>query len=300
MAKVLVRLADPAEQEEVCAALRLKKFAVSAADPLTAEVSPREAAEAMVEAKVDAVVLDYLQDDAASVKLLQAVTDYSSNPRFVFILPKGVPQSHILMAFNEGAAAVLERPVNTEALANYVERAISGPARFRHEIGRDGARAEEVSEMERDAKAMKMQLAAYRKLVTYLMATPAASQHRNLLVVSDSAYQRDYLKKLFEEYGFHVSLAADPAAGVERTLEERPRIVISDLEMTGMNGVEFCRELKINHKLIPCHFVICTANSEKIESVMAPGNGVDACVLKPSSGSGNMELVASAAMGLLL
>ena len=300
MSKILIGLSDPELQEEACSSLRLKKHNVKAVEPFVAADNPKKTAESLVEAKADVVVLDYLADDAASVKLLQSATELANPPRFIFILPDGVPTAHILMAVNEGAAALLEKPFTPEALANYVERAASGPARFRHDPDRDGSDVGEISELEREARTTKARLASYRKLISFLMSTPASSQHRSALVVSDSAYQRDYMRKLLEEHGFHVFTAANPEEGVAKALEEKPRVIVSDLEMEGKNGVEFCKELKITHKYMPCHFVICTANSEKIDMVMAPGNGVDACVVKPSSESGNQELIANAAMGLLL
>ena len=300
MPKIIVSLADPEEQESVCAALRLKKYDVAAMDPVTPEDNPRSVSEKLLEQKAAVAVMDYLVDDAASVKILQAATDSARLPRFIFILPEGVPQAHILMAVNEGAAALLEHPVNTEALANYVGRAISGPSRLRYEADRESSTAQELADMEREAKTLKTQLVSNRKLIAFLLGTPIASQHRTAMIVSDSAYQRDHLKKLLEDHGFHVSLAQNPEEGLQVALDEKPRIVISDLEMEGKNGVEFCHDLKIVHKFMPCFFVICTANSEKVDAVMAPGNGVDGCVIKPSNESGNQDLIATAAMGLLL
>ena len=300
MPKIIVCLADGREQEEVCSGLRLKKYNVSVLPPEEAGDAPKNMAARMVQAKADAAIVDYVVEDAGSVKMLQAATDHASLPRFIFVLPDGVPVSHILMAVNEGAAALVERPVNMDALANYVERAVNGPSRFRFEVDKENTMAADFATMEREAKTMQMQMASNRKLITYLMSTPVTAQHRSALVVSDSNYQRDSLKKLLEDHGFHVELARNPEEGLEVALAERPRVVISDLEMEGKNGIEFCHDLKINHKFMPCFFVICTANSEKIDVVMAPGNGVDGCVLKPSSEQGNQDLIATAAMGLLL
>ena len=296
MADVLVGLADAKERDLAVEALRQAKHGVSVFPPPAAGESPKKTAEAMVASGAAAVVLDYLADDAASVKLLQAATDLSEGIGFVFALPEGTSTSHVLMAVNEGATALLERPLNPEALVNYVERAIRGPARFRRldDIGSDWEM------LEREAKSMQTKLAAQRKLISYLMSTPASAQSRTGLVVSDSAYQRDYMKKLLEDHGFQVECAGGPGEGLENALRERPRVVLSDLEMEGKNGVEFCRDLKIVHKFMPCHFIICTANADKMDQVMTPGNGVDACVLKPANESGNQYLMASVAMGLLL
>ncbi len=300
MAKIILGLKDEAEQTEIAGALRLRKHTVSVIPPVTEMDTPKKVAESLVEDKADVAILDYLEGDAFSVKMLQAATDSASIPRFIFVLPKNTPVSHILMAVNEGAAALVETPVNNEALLNYVDRAISGPSRFRFEVDKDNTMAADFAMMEREAKSMKMQAASNKKLISFLLATPIANQHRNALIVSDSTYQRDYLRKLLEDHGFLVHTAPNPEEGLHTALSEKPRIVISDLEMEGKNGVEFCLDLKINHKFMPCFFVICTANSEKIDQVLAPGNGVDGCVMKPSNESGNIELIATAAMGLLL
>ncbi len=300
MAKIIVGLADPGMRDEVCSGLRLKRYDVAVHVPEGEAETPKELAARLIAEQADVAILDYIVEDAESVKMLQASTDHADLPRFIFVLPEGAPVSHILMAVNEGASALIEQPLNIESLVNYVGRAISGPSRFRYERDKGETLAADFAVMERDAKILATQIASNRKLISFLMSTPLASQHRTAMLVSDSAYQRDSLKKLFEDHGFHVFLAHNPEEGTAVALEEKPRIVISDLEMEGKNGIEFCHDLKINHKFMPCFFVICTANREKIDKVMAPGNGVDGCVLKPSTESDNQELIATAAMGLLL
>ncbi len=300
MPKILVSLAEPEDQEAVAAALRLKRYDIAALPPMKEGDDPKAALAAILEAKASVAVMDYIGADALSVKLLQSSTDASRYPRFVFVVPDGLSTAHALMAVNEGAAALIERPVNTDALANYVERALSGPARFRHEVDADSAIAQELGVLEQEAKSLQMRLASDRKLVSYLMSTPISSQHRTALIVSASAYQRDNLRKLLEDHGFHVWTAQNPDEGLEVALSERPRVVISDLETEGRNGMEFCHELKIVHKYMPCFFIICTANIEKMDVIMAPGNGVDGCVPKPGDEPSAHQLITTAAMGLLL
>lgn len=301
MAKIIVGLSNAETQEEVCSGLRLKRYDVSVLVPAEGEENePKAVAARLIGEKADVAILDYVVEDARSVKLLQASTDYSALPHFIFVLPENTPVSHILMAVNEGADALVEHPVNIEALSNYVARALSGPSRFRHERDREDTLAANFAVMERETKAMATQLASNRKLIAHLMSTPLASQHRTVMIVSGSAYQREYLKTLFENHGFHVLLAQNPEEGTGMALQEKPRIVVSDFEMEGKNGIEFCRDLKIIHKFVPCFFVICTSSRDRIDKIMAPGNGVDGCVIKPSAENENQELIATAAMGLLL
>ncbi len=106
MAKIIVGLSDSAVREEVCAGLRLKRYDVSVHTP------GEENEVSLPVGGDDVAILDYVVEDAASVKMLQASTDHADLPRFIFVLPDGAPVSHILMAVNEGASALVERPVN--------------------------------------------------------------------------------------------------------------------------------------------------------------------------------------------
>ena len=92
-----------------------------------------------------------------------------------------------------------------------------------------------------------------------------------VLVVSDSAYQVDVFRHALEGANFHVSVAGDGRAGLEAIRRENPRIIISDLEMPGMNGIELCRAVKRETGIAPNHFIICTANEKKVKSRYASG-----------------------------
>lgn len=301
MPKILVRIADEELANDIAAALTEsnKRNNVVVGPPVSPDQNPHALAKELVESKTAAVVLDYLAEDAASVKLLQSSTDAARIPHFIFIMPEEYNVSHVLMAVNEGASAIIERPVRMPALVNYVERAISGPGRFRSDLLRGDATSEDVGELEDQVRQSRQFIVALQKLTSYLLSTPMSEQRRQVLVVSDSAYQRDLLKKVLEYHMFGVLTASNAADGLRIALEEKPLIVISDLELEGQNGLEFCHTLKIENKFIPCHFVICTANREKIDKILAPGNGVDDCVIK-SGDSDYRELISRVALGLLL
>ncbi|MDR2391464.1 MAG: response regulator [Planctomycetota bacterium] len=298
MAEIALSLADEKERIRVAAGLRQRGYGVSFLSPAASGGNHETAAREIVGSGADVLVTDYHADDAISVKTLQAAAESEKSPHFIFVLPEATPIQHILMAVNEGADAFLERPVRLDALANYIERAIKGPSRRRGEENREAVLHIEAKENE--TKLLRRRLSASCRLISYLLSVPKSSQKRTVLIVSDSAYQRDSLKKLFEDHEFQTDWASGPKDGLPIALEKRPRIVVSDLEMEGKNGMEFCRELKIVHRLIPCHFVICTSAIEKYDQIMAPGNGVDACISKPENEEGNRILVAGAAMGLLL
>lgn len=303
MPKILVRIADEKLRDEIVSALSAagKKNVVVTEGPITQQDDPHETAKNLVNSRAAVVVLDYISDDAASVKLLQSTTDSAPTPHFIFIMPDELGISHILMAVNEGASAMIERPVKMPALVNYVERAITGPGRLRHESMHAAVSGEDsIAEFEKHIRILRQHNTACQKLIVYMLATPMEEQTRKVLLVSDSAYQRDILKKMLEAHFFSVLTANSAKDGLEAALSEKPLIVVSDLEMEGQNGIEFCHSLKSEHKFVPCHFIICTANSEKLETIMSPGNGVDDCTLKPANENDYKEFMTRVALGLLL
>lgn len=259
-----------------------------------------EAAGRIIEQKPEVVVAEYWAEDAAGVKLMQKTTDAGGGrPEFIFIdSADEVGREEVLMALNEGAGAFLPSAVSPMSLKNYVDRAASGPGRLRgRQLGDSGDEAA-LNRLEEQLGAARIKAAGYQKVIAHLLSAQIPARHRQVLVVSDSPYQLELLKKILEEHNFAVLTAADSAGALAVALEEKPRIVVSDLELGSGTGRDLCRELKFDHKLIPCYFIICTANPDK--AVLAPGDGVDDCLVKPSGPKDTAEFIARVSMGLLL
>jgi DNA-binding response OmpR family regulator len=305
MAKILLSLSDESRIKRATEALSGGRHDLVPL-PLTGTQPENvpEAASAIYEAHGDLIILDYWPSDAASVKLMQTVSDLATfeRPAFIFIESPGLEASReeIIMTLNEGAQAFLPADFQPAALINYVERATMGPGRMRPRA-RDSHDCDgSLHVLEEALGHARTQSQGLRKLVGHLLATPVSVQNRKVLLVSDSPYQLDMLKKILEDHNFQVMTASNPNDALNAALSDNPRIIVSDLELEGQNGVEFCRAVKFTHKIIPCFFVICTANQKKIDKVMSPGNGVDDCLLKPSGPHDTLEFVARVAMGLLL
>ncbi|MDR2725414.1 MAG: response regulator [Candidatus Adiutrix sp.] len=306
MARILLSLADESLTARAAEALETGRHeqVTHALGELRLE-GLTEAAKALAEADPDVVIMDYRPEDAAGVKLMQTVFDLAPlehHPAFIFIEGpgQGAAREEVLMAINEGAQAFLPADFQPAALSNYIERALHGPGRLRprarNSHDADGA----ILKLEETLGQIRTRSLGFQKVVGHLLATPITTQNRKVLVVSDSSYQREMLKKILEDYNFQVLTASAPPDGLNVALSEKPRIIVSDLELEGSTGLEFCQSLKFTHKLVPCHFVICTANQTKFAKVMSPGNGVDDCLLKPSGTHDTLDFVSRVAMGLLL
>ncbi|MFH1134482.1 MAG: response regulator [Pseudomonadota bacterium] len=256
-------------------------------------------------AKADLVVMDYLAEDAFSVKVMQGVRTENPFIGFIFLMPANAEREHMILALNEGASALLSRPLRPAALVNYVNRSL---------VSRKEAitRLEEVERcqtlIEREKSCVMGQaetLSDQKRLLRNLcrlvdgLLYGLPDNNRKVLVVSDSAYQVDLFRRHLEERRFQVLTAADGEKGLEAAKAEKPRIIVSDLEMPGLGGLEFCRAVKNLDYLAPNYFVICTANENKVKAVMSPENKVDDCLVKPGRVEDFQEFVARVALGLL-
>ncbi|MBU2549462.1 MAG: response regulator, partial [Proteobacteria bacterium] len=227
---------------------------------------------------------------------------------FILILNEPVGAEHLILALNEGAMAVINAPVKPETLLNYVGRGLAAQKE-------DKARSEDLERLQRvadhekscsDEQAMevgrcKRQLRLNYRLINRLMTTPrAAIGQTRVLLVSDSAYQLELFQKHLENAGLTVLTAPDGLKGLDEARASRPRIIVSDLEMPGLGGLELCREIKNDEALAPNHFIICTASEDKIEDVLKPEHKVDDCLVKPSRPEQFEEFTARVALGLLV
>jgi len=279
------------------------EWAVDFSDP------PETWAERIAARDPDLVLMDLIAEDAWSVKVMQSALDRNPFLKFIFLLDGPVDPPHLTLAFNEGAAAVLSRPIKLESLRLNTQRALTRQRaertdaqeieRCRQLIDREkSCSAEQGVELSRQKRLLQT---SYRLINRLLMesASPARTK-RPVLLVSDSAFQLDLFRQHLEKAGFEVTAAADGQAGLEAAKKERPKVIVSDLEMPGLTGLELCRAVKNAPGLSAVHFIICTANQDKIETVLSPENKVDDCLVKPSRPEEFEEFIARTALGLLV
>lgn len=301
MALILICLSEP-NAATASTALAGTKHSVIQIKPLNPDDGLEKAISAILEHKPNVVLMDYWAEDAASVKLMQVVSEKDGRPEFIFVetSPGEINLDQALMAVNEGAKALLTCNFNPKSLVNYIERAASGPGRFRLDLSHQSNSNDDADHLEEQLGQLRSRTTAYQTLIGYLLATPVSAQNRTTLLVSDSSYQLELLKKMLTEHNMPVLTASNPNDGLKIALSERPRIIVSDLELEGQSGVEFCQAVKLTNKIVPCHFIICTANQDRISIVMTPGNGVDDCIIKPSGQNDMKDFIARVALGLLL
>lgn len=101
----------------------------------------------------------------------------------------------------------------------------------------------------------------------------------HILVVDDELSMREFLKILLEKDGYTVSVAPDASAALEIAESEDIQLVITDIRMPGMSGLELLAELKHNFPGLPV--IMITAFASPDDAVMAMKNGAFDYITKP-------------------
>lgn len=99
-----------------------------------------------------------------------------------------------------------------------------------------------------------------------------------VLVVDDSPVDRRLAAKLLEKRGFAVRHAGDGAAALVEIDRERPSIVVTDLDMPNMDGLELVKAIRARHPTLPV--VLMTAHGNEQTSVVALRTGAASFVPK--------------------
>ena len=101
-----------------------------------------------------------------------------------------------------------------------------------------------------------------------------------VLVIDDNADIRNYVKTLLAEE-YHVLDAPEAATGIRLAMKYVPDVIVSDVMMPGMDGVECCRRLKT--ELQTCHVpvILLTACSLDEQRIQGYNGGADSYISKP-------------------
>jgi chemosensory pili system protein ChpA (sensor histidine kinase/response regulator) len=104
-----------------------------------------------------------------------------------------------------------------------------------------------------------------------------------VLVVDDSLTVRRVTQRLLVREGYRVSLAKDGLEAIERLAEERPAVVLSDIEMPRMDGFDFVRNIRADARFRELPVIMITSRIAQKHRDYATELGVEHYLGKPYS-----------------
>ena len=104
------------------------------------------------------------------------------------------------------------------------------------------------------------------------------SERSRILVVDDETQISRVLKTTLNSQGYDVRTAADGVTGFDVAMDWNPDLIVTDLSMPGMNGVELCRAVR-ERSQVP--IIVLSVRGEEKHKVEALDAGADDYVTKP-------------------
>lgn len=112
-----------------------------------------------------------------------------------------------------------------------------------------------------------------------------------VLVVDDALTVRNTLQQLVEDAGYHVETARDGLDALDKLRNFKPQVVLTDLEMPNMNGVELTQSLRNREDTKALPIIMITSRSQDKHRELAQNAGVDAYITKPYNEGELLKLI---------
>ena len=106
---------------------------------------------------------------------------------------------------------------------------------------------------------------------------------KQILVVEDEEDIQELLKYNLAKEGYLVHCVDSGEAGLQEARKMFPDLLILDLMLPEMNGLEVCRQIKSDSKTQPIPIIMLTAKGEESDIVLGLEMGADDYVTKPFS-----------------
>ena len=104
---------------------------------------------------------------------------------------------------------------------------------------------------------------------------------KKILIVDDEKDILEFLSYNLKKEGFSIYTASDGSEGLEKTKKIKPDLIIVDLMMPKMNGIEMCENIRNDKKLSNVIILFLTARSEDYTQIAALDSGADDFIKKP-------------------
>ncbi|MEQ8471353.1 MAG: two-component regulator propeller domain-containing protein [Marinoscillum sp.] len=152
------------------------------------------------------------------------------------------------------------------------------------EIINDFRSSEDVSQYTYDFIQREKQFELDAAVQIEAKETIQSKKKKTLLVVEDNAEVRSFITNLLQSE-YNVIEAINGKNGLEQTLKYGPDLIICDIMMPEMNGIEMCREVKKDHRCSHTPVILLTARTAITFKFEGFETGADEYITKPFSAS---------------
>jgi len=162
------------------------------------------------------------------------------------------------------------------AISRKCARLMGGDVTVNSSLGNGSTFRFEIPIQHGDAR-VAVRRTAYRRVIGLKAGTPAPA----ILVVDDQLENRDWLMKLLATVGFSVACAADGEAAIRTWEEWKPRLVLMDVHMPVLDGLEATRRIKADPRGKETMVVTLTASAMDDDRHAVMQSGADGFLSKP-------------------
>jgi two-component system chemotaxis response regulator CheY len=106
---------------------------------------------------------------------------------------------------------------------------------------------------------------------------------KTILIVDDSEFVRSYHSYILEQADFQVLTAVDGSDGLEKLYTNSCDLVLTDINMSNMDGYEFIRRVRANGEYSSLPIIIVSTESEAKDKMRGFEAGASLYIVKPSS-----------------
>ena len=104
---------------------------------------------------------------------------------------------------------------------------------------------------------------------------------KTILTIDDSRTMRELLRAALDKAGFHVIQAEDGLHGLEVLRASEPDVIITDINMPRMNGLEFIEAVRVDETRRAIPIIVLTTESDEAKKMEGKAAGATGWIVKP-------------------
>jgi DNA-binding response OmpR family regulator len=120
------------------------------------------------------------------------------------------------------------------------------------------------------------------------------TERARILVVDDEPDLVDTMRRRLEYFDWDVTIASNGKQGLESALNDKPDLIVLDIDMPIMNGHEMLKQLREHPNLRDIPVIMCTMSDKVQDITMASSNNICDYLTKPFDFADLTEKIAAA------